>query len=390
MNMFFAVALLSITHSSAQEPPSVQIGRPITVRASTAPLTGPLATPINLNLPDGTLGSFFEEVGRQSKTEYILVQGLEKCRIAAFVRNLTLRQLLQTTLEAGGMSYQQLGRSNSYTIVRRRGGPTCQPPPRPAPSGLCTSGSKPIPLECTNAPLTALAKGIFEQADASIIVWNDAVEYPASIKLSKTSLTKALMELRKIPGISVRQIGKDAKFLISMTNPAVEREEFTQTPSSAAVRYGTRRDEPPANPAFPSIPAPVGVDDESHNGSRQTGSHATVGELFNAKPEDIRITIEKWADFASLRQRTDFGGKEVEILRNDLRDYIEVSDAERKAVAVSFVGMGERAGTMVFPDGIRAEWKQLHFLTLRISMAGAKSKTLVFMPRAWLESIRWK
>lgn len=137
-------------------------------------------------------------------------------------------------------------------------------------------------------------------------------------------------------------------------------------------------------------PCPVGLDNEIRfKLPREEGSHKTVGEIFGAKPEEIQIKIEKWADFARLEQRTDFGEKEVALFRKDLRDYVEISEAERESMLVSLVAMGSREGTMTLPDGIRARWQHRHFLSVRIEMEGAKAKTLVFAPRPWLKSIEW-
>ncbi len=122
----------------------------------------------------------------------------------------------------------------------------------------------------------------------------------------------------------------------------------------------------------------------------EAGSHKTVGEIFNVKPEDIRINIQKWADFGNLKQRSDFGKKEEASFREDLTNYVEISDAEHEAMMVSLIGMGERAGTMTFPDGIVAAWQQLNYLHVRVAMDGAKSRPMVFAPRGWLKTIEWE
>jgi hypothetical protein len=167
-------AQLALADEQSESVPMPRTVQGVAVGASTNTLQGPLDQRLSLRLASGTLQSFFNEVSKQTKLEFRITQGLEQCEIAAFIHDLTAREVLQMTIGTKGISYQQLGRSNQYTITRWRGGPECPPISKKIPTGKCNStGNTPISLECKDAPLPSLAELLYDQSDASIIVWNE-------------------------------------------------------------------------------------------------------------------------------------------------------------------------------------------------------------------------
>lgn len=241
----------------------VQIGAAAPVRSTDAfhPLP-PLDNRLSINLRDGSLEEFFVQVSSQTKLEFGLVQGIGDCRIGAFLNDITVREALQTVLVVAKISYQQLGRSNSYTIVPRMGDrPMCPPRPKEIAKGKCIAGSTPISVECKDGRLSEFAEDLHIQSGAGLVVWNEALEYPVNVALSKASLKKALKKIRKHKALDVQQVGTKNIFTIALkpTGEPVDQASIQGStravyiPARAAQEYiapGKRRNEPKANEAF--------------------------------------------------------------------------------------------------------------------------------------------
>lgn len=257
-----AAALLSASIAYAVEPPDIsRPPRGVSIGVSTQPLTGPLDTAVTLELVDGTLAALLDEVGKQTKTEYILIQGVGQCRVSAFIRGLTTREILQLTLEVGGLTYQSAGRSNRYVVTRRKGGPSC-PRVDSAPEGTCSAlDDNPISLQCKNGPLSSLVHLLYDQTGASFLVWNEAVNQPTTIKLTRATLPKALRLIEEKLPIDVQKVGKKDVFLLAPRGrkPASEQEIGTSTASFhvGTIYRAPSREEPPANPDIEPSGAPI-------------------------------------------------------------------------------------------------------------------------------------
>lgn len=257
--MYLTITLVALVAqvALADEPPgSVQIGQPargVTIGASTGPFRGPLDNTVSLEMADVTLAALLDELGKQTKTEYILVQGVGQCRVSAFIRGMTTREFLQLLLEVGGLTYQQAGRSNSYVVTRRKGGPACEEA-KIDPEGSCRAlaGEK-ISAECKDGSLSSLVRLLYSQADGSFLVWSEVVNQPITIKLKNASLTDALKRIGKQHSIEVRKIGKKDSFLFAAHDRKRASEDLEKSTESARVGLIWRapvRIEPEANPAF--------------------------------------------------------------------------------------------------------------------------------------------
>lgn len=249
-----ATAIIVLGIPAFAEPliESVQIGKSVTIGASTQTWRVPLDKTITLRMANGTLGSLLEEVSKQTKMKLILIQGLEQCRVSAFVRDLTARQVLQLTLVAGGMTYQ--GAGGGYIITRRKGGPDCSPIIDVAKGSCHVLEGAPISLECKDGSLSALAEALYDQSDGSYFVWNEAVDHGISIKLKRSKLTKAIKKIKKDTSVDVQQLGSGSGyvFLAALRRTAPEQPEVVR---STAAPVGPNRQEPEANPAYkPGMP----------------------------------------------------------------------------------------------------------------------------------------
>ena len=72
-----------------------------------------------IRLKGAPLSTFLDVVSAQSKVNFIITEGLESKRVTAFLQNVTVREALQVLLEIKGLTYQQIGKSNTYVVTPR-------------------------------------------------------------------------------------------------------------------------------------------------------------------------------------------------------------------------------------------------------------------------------
>ncbi|MBI4051781.1 MAG: hypothetical protein HY400_04680 [Elusimicrobia bacterium] len=94
---------------------SVQIGTPLYEK----PEGSPLETRVTVRVKEAPLSTFLDTISAQAKVNFILTEGLEQKRITAFLRAVTVREALQILLQIKGLTYQRVGKSNTYIIMRR-------------------------------------------------------------------------------------------------------------------------------------------------------------------------------------------------------------------------------------------------------------------------------
>ena len=68
------------------------------------------------------LATFLDTISAQAKVNFIITEGLEDKRITAFLQNVTVREALQILLEIKGLTYQRIGKSNTYVVSPRAKG----------------------------------------------------------------------------------------------------------------------------------------------------------------------------------------------------------------------------------------------------------------------------
>ncbi len=101
--------------SSAQ---GVQIGT--TQRRAPAPeRVAPLDARVTVRVKGAPLATFLDTISAQAKVNFIITEGLESRRVTAFLQNVTVREALQVLLEIKGLTYQQIGKSNTYVVMPR-------------------------------------------------------------------------------------------------------------------------------------------------------------------------------------------------------------------------------------------------------------------------------
>ncbi len=98
----------------------VQIGTPAPARpsAAAAPVS-PLQTRVTVRVKGAPLETFLDTIQAQAHVNFIVTEGLESKRVTAFLQNVTVAEALQVLLEIKGLTYQQIGHSNTYIVAPR-------------------------------------------------------------------------------------------------------------------------------------------------------------------------------------------------------------------------------------------------------------------------------
>jgi type II secretory pathway component GspD/PulD (secretin) len=98
---------------------SVQIGAAPGPKAASVSSTAPLDTRVTVRVKGAPLATFLDTISAQAKVNFIITEGLEQKRVTAFLQNVTVREALQVLLEIKGLTYQQIGKSNTYVVTQR-------------------------------------------------------------------------------------------------------------------------------------------------------------------------------------------------------------------------------------------------------------------------------
>ena len=97
----------------------VQIGAAAPAPGRAIASTAPLDTRVTVRVKGAPLATFLDTISAQAKVNFIITEGLESKRVTAFLQNVTVREALQVLLEIKGLTYQQIGKSNTYVVTPR-------------------------------------------------------------------------------------------------------------------------------------------------------------------------------------------------------------------------------------------------------------------------------
>lgn len=97
----------------------VQIGASAPSRGGAAASLAPLDMRVTVRVKGAPLATFLDTISAQAKVNFIITEGLESKRVTAFLQNVTVREALQVLLEIKGLTYQQIGKSNTYVVTPR-------------------------------------------------------------------------------------------------------------------------------------------------------------------------------------------------------------------------------------------------------------------------------
>lgn len=177
----------------------------------------PLDAKVSLRMKRVPLRAYLNEVGRQSKLHFNFVSGVESCAVTAFLKNVTARDALQITLNIEGIAYQQLGRSDTYTIVPRMDMKICPTdPPMSRPYSTCKHTTGPgINVSCVSAMLSDYAETIYGLSGANFFFPNGAEFQPITTDLYKSDLAQAVHAIEKLDSVTISQFGPSNIYVVT-------------------------------------------------------------------------------------------------------------------------------------------------------------------------------
>lgn len=95
---------------ASQEPPMYENSE------TTSPLDRKIGP---IRLKEAPLSTFLDVISAQSKVNFIITEGLEKKTVTVFLRKTTVREALELLLRVKGLTYQRIGKSNTYVVQKR-------------------------------------------------------------------------------------------------------------------------------------------------------------------------------------------------------------------------------------------------------------------------------
>jgi type II secretory pathway component GspD/PulD (secretin) len=105
--------------ASPRSVQGVQIGASAPARSGGTASLAPLDMRVTVRVKGAPLATFLDTISAQAKVNFIITEGLESKRVTAFLQNVTVREALQVLLEIKGLTYQQIGKSNTYVVTPR-------------------------------------------------------------------------------------------------------------------------------------------------------------------------------------------------------------------------------------------------------------------------------
>jgi len=81
--------------------------------------TSPLDRKVTIRVNNVPIGTFLNSISAQSKINFIMGEEFSGKKISASLTNVTVREALDTLLRVQGLTYQRVGKSDSYVITNR-------------------------------------------------------------------------------------------------------------------------------------------------------------------------------------------------------------------------------------------------------------------------------
>ncbi len=92
------------------------------VEAVTREAVSPLDTRVTVRVKEAPLATFLDTIAAQARVNFIITEGLERVKITAFLQTVKVREALQVLLEVKGLSYERVGKTNTFIIRARSAG----------------------------------------------------------------------------------------------------------------------------------------------------------------------------------------------------------------------------------------------------------------------------
>ena len=79
----------------------------------------PLDRKVTIRVNNVPIGTFLNSISAQAKINFIMGEEFAGKKVSASLANVTVREALDTLLRVQGLTYQRIGKSDSYVITKR-------------------------------------------------------------------------------------------------------------------------------------------------------------------------------------------------------------------------------------------------------------------------------
>ena len=128
--VFFAAQMLMPLGAVAQQPARVSVQQDLSYGEEAlqgesslykeVEVNSPLDRKVTIRVSNVPIGTFLNSISSQAKINFIMSEDIaDKKKVSASLTNVTVREALDTLLRVQGLSYQRIGKSDSYVITPR-------------------------------------------------------------------------------------------------------------------------------------------------------------------------------------------------------------------------------------------------------------------------------
>jgi hypothetical protein len=145
--------------------------------------TSPLEMPVRVYAMDAPIAYVFGQISAQTKFRFNFADDIESCRVSIFATGLTTRQVMNILIEANSLSYQQLGRSDTYTITGRRG-VSCRKVRLSLARNFCINRDA---LDCEKSSTIEIADQVFQKWGINFAFADGFLDQPITVHIKNGS-----------------------------------------------------------------------------------------------------------------------------------------------------------------------------------------------------------
>jgi hypothetical protein len=150
---------------------------------SVAAETSPLKIPVRVYAMDAPIAYVFGQISAQTNLRFNFADDVESCRVSIFAAGLTAQQAMSTLIEANSLTYQQLGRSDTYTITGRRGF-FCRKARLSVARNFCINRDS---LDCEKSSTIEIADQLFQKWGINFAFADSFLDQPISVHIKNGS-----------------------------------------------------------------------------------------------------------------------------------------------------------------------------------------------------------
>lgn len=182
------------------------------LQAGPTPSPAPwLNTHVTVDVRQAPLGTFLDTLSAQAKVNFILAGGVEDKKVTAFLHDVSVKDALDVLMEARGIGYRQVARTNTFIIA-----------PKDSPeitSPAVIEGGKELDQRVTvrvkNAPIDEFLDTISAQTKMNFIVDEGLEDMKVTAFLQNVTVREALEIVMTIKGLTCKRSDTQQTYMMS-------------------------------------------------------------------------------------------------------------------------------------------------------------------------------